>query len=58
MLHLRIVSPPDLTASVLQALADDAGVTHITADRGGATEPPGDLRRLRGPQIRGIIPLV
>jgi hypothetical protein len=25
MLHLRIVSPPDLTASVLQALADDAG---------------------------------
>ena len=43
MLHLRIVSPPDLTASVLQALADDHGVTHITADRGGATEPPGDL---------------
>jgi len=43
MLHLRIVSPPDLTASVLRALADDAGVTHITADRRGATEPPGDL---------------
>jgi uncharacterized hydrophobic protein (TIGR00271 family) len=43
MLHLRIVSPPDLTASVLNALAEDPGVTHITADRGGATEPPGDL---------------
>jgi uncharacterized hydrophobic protein (TIGR00271 family) len=43
MLHLRIVSPPDLTPSVLRALAEDPGVTHITADRGGATEPPGDL---------------
>jgi len=43
MLHLRIVSPPDLTASVLKALAEDPGVTHITADRGGAREPPGDL---------------
>jgi hypothetical protein len=28
---------------VLQELADDPGVTHITADRGAATEPPGDL---------------
>lgn len=28
---------------MLQALVDDPGVTHITADRGGATEPPGDL---------------
>src|SRR5215211_889650 len=43
MLHVRIVSPPDLTASVLRALAEDPGVTHITADRAGATEPPGDL---------------
>jgi uncharacterized hydrophobic protein (TIGR00271 family) len=43
MLHLRIISPPDRTATVLQELADDPGVTHITADRGAATEPPGDL---------------
>jgi uncharacterized hydrophobic protein (TIGR00271 family) len=43
MLHLRIVSPPDLTASVLRVLAEDPGVTHITSDRGGAKEPPGDL---------------
>jgi hypothetical protein len=43
MLHLRIITPPDLTATVLQELADDPGVTHITADRGAATEPPGDL---------------
>jgi hypothetical protein len=28
---------------VLQELADDPGVTHITVDRGAATEPPGDL---------------
>jgi uncharacterized hydrophobic protein (TIGR00271 family) len=43
MLHLRIITPPELTATVLQELADDPGVTHITADRGAATEPPGDL---------------
>jgi uncharacterized hydrophobic protein (TIGR00271 family) len=43
MLHLRIITPPDLTATVLRELADDPGVTHITADRGAATEPPGDL---------------
>jgi uncharacterized hydrophobic protein (TIGR00271 family) len=43
MLHLRIVTPPDLTATVLQELADDPGVTHITAERAAATEPPGDL---------------
>jgi uncharacterized hydrophobic protein (TIGR00271 family) len=43
MLHLRIITPPDLTAMVLRELADDPGVTHITADRGAATEPPGDL---------------
>jgi len=43
MLHLRIITPPDLTATVLQELAKDPGVTHITADRGAASEPPGDL---------------
>jgi uncharacterized hydrophobic protein (TIGR00271 family) len=43
MLHLRIITPSDLTAAVLQELVDDPGVTHITADRGAATEPPGDL---------------
>jgi uncharacterized hydrophobic protein (TIGR00271 family) len=43
MLHLRIITPPDLTAAVLRELADDPGVTHITTDRGAATEPPGDL---------------
>jgi uncharacterized hydrophobic protein (TIGR00271 family) len=43
MLHLRIISPRDLTPTVLRELADDPGVTHITAERGAATEPPGDL---------------
>jgi len=43
MLHLRIITPPDLTPTVLQELAADPGVTHITTDRGAATEPPGDL---------------
>jgi hypothetical protein len=43
MLHLRILTPPDLTGTVLQELAQDPGVVHITADRGAATEPPGDL---------------
>ena len=43
MLHVRIITPPDLTAAVLQELAHDPGVTHITVERGAATEPPGDL---------------
>jgi uncharacterized hydrophobic protein (TIGR00271 family) len=43
MLHLRIITPPDRTATVLQELANDPGVTHITVDQGAATEPPGDL---------------
>ena len=43
MLHLRIITPPDLTARVLQELADDPGVTHLTTDRDAATQPPGDL---------------
>jgi uncharacterized hydrophobic protein (TIGR00271 family) len=43
MLHLRIITPPQLTATVLQELAEDPGVTHLTVDRGTATQPPGDL---------------
>jgi uncharacterized hydrophobic protein (TIGR00271 family) len=43
VLHLRIITPPELTASVLQELVGDPGVTHITTERGAATEPPGDL---------------
>jgi uncharacterized hydrophobic protein (TIGR00271 family) len=43
VLHLRIITPPELTATVLQELSDDPGVTHITTDRGAATQPAGDL---------------
>jgi uncharacterized hydrophobic protein (TIGR00271 family) len=43
VIHLRILTPPELTATVLRELADDPGVTHITADRGAATQPPSDL---------------
>jgi hypothetical protein len=34
---------PDLTAALLEELDDDPGVIHITADRGAASQPPGDL---------------
>jgi uncharacterized hydrophobic protein (TIGR00271 family) len=43
MLHLRIITAPDLTAAVLKELAEDPGVTHITVGRGAATEPSGDV---------------
>jgi uncharacterized hydrophobic protein (TIGR00271 family) len=43
VLHLRIITPPDCTATVLQELAGDPGVTHITVNRGAATQPAGDL---------------
>ena len=43
MLHLRIITPPDLTDMVLRELTEDPGVTHITADLGAAAEPPGDV---------------
>jgi hypothetical protein len=43
MLHLRIVTPPELAATVLGELAQDPGVTHVTVERGAAIEPPGDL---------------
>jgi uncharacterized hydrophobic protein (TIGR00271 family) len=43
VLHLRIITPPERTATVLQELAGDPGVTHITVNRGAATQPAGDL---------------
>lgn len=43
MLHLRLISPPELTDAVLAVLAADPGVTHVTLVRGAALEPKGDL---------------
>ncbi|MBF6207715.1 DUF389 domain-containing protein [Streptomyces gardneri] len=43
MLHLRMISPPEITDEVLAVLAADPGVTHVTLARGAALEPKGDL---------------
>jgi uncharacterized hydrophobic protein (TIGR00271 family) len=43
VLHLRIITPPPTTQTVLRELDGDPGVTHITIDHGAATEPAGDL---------------
>ncbi|MEV6426995.1 DUF389 domain-containing protein [Nocardia sp. NPDC051463] len=43
MLHLRMISPPDVTDKVMSVLAADPGVTHVTLARGVAVEPAGDL---------------
>ncbi|MGH3937329.1 MAG: DUF389 domain-containing protein [Pseudonocardiaceae bacterium] len=43
MLHLRVVCPAETTDTVLDRLRDDPGVTHLTALRGAAINPVGDL---------------
>ncbi|WP_378731738.1 DUF389 domain-containing protein [Nocardia brasiliensis] len=43
MLHLRMISPPELTDKVLAVLAANPGATHVTLARGVALEPAGDL---------------
>ena len=43
MIQLRIISPPDLTASVVGLLRDEPGATNLTVHREAAIQPPGDL---------------
>ncbi len=43
MLHLRIVSPGETTASVVSLLREHDGATHVTRFPGAAVEPPGDV---------------
>lgn len=43
MLHLRVVSPAELTDSVLAELAGERGATHVTLARGAAIRPEGDV---------------
>ncbi|MEV6334944.1 DUF389 domain-containing protein [Nocardia vinacea] len=43
MLHLRMISPPELTDKAMAVLSADPGVTHVTLARGVAVEPVGDL---------------
>jgi len=43
LLHLRVVSPADLSAEVLVILRDQPGATNLVHLRGVAMEPAGDL---------------
>ncbi|HJU47686.1 MAG TPA: hypothetical protein VJ689_06130, partial [Gaiellaceae bacterium] len=43
MIHLRVVTPPDLTLGVLDALSARASVLNIVHLPGVATRPDGDL---------------
>ncbi len=43
MLHLRVTCPADNTDAVLDTLRKEAGTVHLTALRGAAIDPPGDL---------------
>ncbi|MGW0176472.1 DUF389 domain-containing protein [Rhodococcus sp. NPDC003322] len=43
MLHLRVISPSDRSAEVLDTLAAEPGATHVTLALGAAVDPPGDV---------------
>lgn len=43
MLHLRAITPPDLTESVLELYGESQGVANVVVHRGAAVQPPGDL---------------
>ena len=42
MLHLRVIAPVELRDSVIAALTDNPGVTHLVIHRDAAMEPAGD----------------
>jgi uncharacterized hydrophobic protein (TIGR00271 family) len=42
MLHLRVISPPDASDRLIDALTDNPGVAHLVVHRGAALDPPGD----------------
>ncbi|GAA4222373.1 putative hydrophobic protein (TIGR00271 family) [Streptosporangium album] len=46
MLHLRVISPPELTDDVLGLLDDAVGVTNLVVLPGAARSPKGDLIQL------------
>ncbi|MGI5130730.1 DUF389 domain-containing protein [Pseudonocardia sp. CA-107938] len=43
MMHLRVLSPPDRTDAVLDAVLGQIGATHVVALRGAAVQPAGDV---------------
>lgn len=42
-MHLRLISPPDLTDRVVQQLEDDPGTANLVLHRGAAVSPAGDV---------------
>jgi uncharacterized hydrophobic protein (TIGR00271 family) len=42
MLHLRVITPPDVRDRLINALSDNPGVAHLVVHRGAALDPPGD----------------
>ena len=42
-MHLRLISPAELTDEVVAYLVDDAGVANIVVHRGAAIDPAGDV---------------
>src|SRR5215212_6754392 len=42
MLHLRVITPPDVSDRLIDALTDNPGVAHLVVHRGAALDPPGD----------------
>ncbi|MEV7612237.1 DUF389 domain-containing protein [Streptomyces sp. NPDC089799] len=43
MLHLRLITPPDRTEAVVEAIGSTVGTTHLVVLPGAAREPRGDL---------------
>jgi uncharacterized hydrophobic protein (TIGR00271 family) len=43
MLHIRVISPPDLTAATVQLLEGSPAVTHLWVSEGSARKPNGDV---------------
>jgi len=43
MMHLRLISPPDLTDGVVRQLEDDPGTANLVLHRGAALSPAGDV---------------
>jgi uncharacterized hydrophobic protein (TIGR00271 family) len=42
MLHLRVITPPDVRDRLIDALSDNPGVAHLVVHRDAALDPPGD----------------
>ena len=43
MMHLRLISPPDLTDTIVKQLEEDPGTANLVLHRGAAVSPAGDV---------------